>query len=67
MNVDAEYSQSKNGYKVHSDFEDKLFTSALGLSIESFLLDYETRDEQQCIDLAQISLFFINALADPAR
>ena len=65
MNVDTAYNQSKKGYAVHSYFKDRQFTGAPEQSVDTLLRDYEICAEQQCLDPAQMSLFFVNALADP--
>ena len=67
VNVDTGYNQSKKGYAVHSYFKDRQFTGAPEQSIDTLLRDYEICAEQQCLDPSQMSLFFVNALADPAR
>ena len=67
MNVDTAYNQSKKGYAVHSYFKDRQFTGAPEQSVDTLLRDYEICAEQQCLDPTQMSLFFVNALADPAR
>ena len=66
-NVDTAYHQSKKGYAVHSYFKNRQFTGAPEQSVDTLLRDYEICGQQQCLDPSQISLFFVNALADPAR
>ena len=60
-------NQSKKGYAVHSYFKDRQFTGAPEQSVDVLLRDFEICAEQQCLDTSQMSLFFVNALADPAR
>ena len=67
MNVDTAYNQSKKGYAVHSYFKDRQFTGAPEQSIDTLLRDYEICANSSALDPAQMSLFFVNALADPAR
>ena len=61
------YIQSKKGNAVDSYFKDRRFSGAPEQSVDNLIRDYEICAAQQCLDPAQMSLFFVNALADPAR
>lgn len=63
----SSFDQVKKGYSVESYFRDRKFTGASGQSIDNLIRDYEIFAVQQCLDRHQLSPFFINALADPAR
>jgi len=66
-NPDAAYSQSKKGQAVESYFRDRRFTGAPEQSVDNLIRDFEICAAQQCLNPLQMSLFFVNALADPAR
>ena len=60
------FDQGKKGHAVESYFRDRKFTGAPDQSIDNLIRDYEICAIQQCLDRHQLSLFFINDLADPA-
>ena len=64
---DASFAQSKKGLAVESYFRNKRFTGAPEQAIDNLIPDYEICAAQQCLDGRQMSLFFVNSLADPAR
>ena len=64
---DAALMQVKKGYAVESYFRDRKFTGAPEQSVDDIIRDYEICAIQQCLDESQMSLFFVNALAEPAR
>ena len=59
--------QSKKGYTFESYFKDKNFTGQLTQSIDNLIRDFHICSVQQALNTSQMSLFFVNALADPAR
>ena len=59
--------QGKKGFGVESYFRDRKFSGSPEQSIENRIRDFEICAVQQSLDQQQMSLFFINALADPAR
>ena len=65
--TDDEQSHSKKGFAVHSYFKGRQFAGHPGQSIDNLLRDYRICAAQQCLNAGQLSLFFVNALADPAR
>ena len=48
-------------------FENSKFTGAPHQAIDNLIRDFEICSHQQSLDPPQMSLFFVNALADPAR
>ena len=67
MTSDQVYGQSKKGTAVNLYFRDKKFTGTSEQAIDNLTRDFEIYAIQQGLDEAQKSLFFINALEDPAR
>ena len=59
--------QSKKGSAVEFYFKGRKFTGAPEQSINNLIRDFEICADQQSLNPAQMSLFFVNALADPAR
>lgn len=59
--------QGKKGYAVESYFKDKKFTGAPNEAVNNLIRDLHICAVQQALGPAQMSLFFINALSDPAR
>ena len=64
---DPAYIQSKKGYTIKSCFKDKKFTGSPTQSIENLIRDLHICPVQQALNPSQMSLFFVNALADPTR
>ena len=65
--VNHEISQSKKGQAVETYFKDRRFRGATEQSVNNLIRDFEICAAQQCLDERQMSLFFVNALGDPAR
>ena len=65
--TDEGYSHSKKGNAVDSYFKDRRFSGSPEQSVDNLIRDYEICAAQQCLNPSQMSLFFVNALADPAR
>ena len=61
------FYHSKKAQAVVSYFRDRLFNRSQEQSINNLIRDYEICASQQSLDSSQMSLFFINALAYPAR
>jgi len=64
---DPNYIQSKKGHAVESYFRDSKFNGSPEQSIENLISDFQICAEQQYLSAPQMSLFFVNTLADPAR
>lgn len=64
---DPNYIQSKKGHAVESYFRDSKFNGSPEQSIENLIRDFQICAEQQYLSAPQMSLFFVNTLADPAR
>ena len=64
---DDGYVHGKKGGTVDSYFKDRRFSGAPEQSVDNLIRDYEICTAQQCLEPSQMSLFFVNALADPAR
>ncbi len=67
MISESGYIQSRKAQAIESYFRDSKFSDAPEPSIDNLILDFEICSVQQCLDPHQMSLFFVNALADPAR
>ena len=65
--ADPLHVQGKKGYAVETYFKEKKFTGAPSQAVENLIRDFHTCAIQQGLDSSQMSLFFINALSDPAR
>ena len=65
--ADSAYIQSKKEYAVETYFRDLKFTGAPEQSLDNLIRDFEICATQQCFDRTQMSLFFISAVADPAK
>jgi len=59
--------KANKSYHVHSHSKGNKFSGAPEQSIELLIRDYEVVAEHQSLTNSEISLFFVNALADPAR
>ena len=59
--------QGQKGHAVESYFRDMKFTGAPVQSVKNLIRDFEICTVQQSLDHQKMSLFFVNALADPAR
>ena len=59
--------QGKKGHALESYFRDMKFTGAPEQSVNNLIRDFEICAVQQILDHQQMSLFFVNALADTAR
>ena len=64
---DPAYIQSKKGYTVESCSKDKKFTGSPTQSIDNLIGDFHICSVQQALNTSQMSLFFVNALADRAQ
>ena len=67
ISQDIGYIQSKRGSALEYYFKDRKFIGAPEQSVDNLIRDFEICSVQQSLDQAQMSLFFVNALADPAR
>ena len=61
------YIFGKKGNSVELYFKDRKFTGAPHQAIDALIRDFEICCHQQSLNPAEMSLFFVNALADPAR
>ena len=55
----------QEGYALESHFRDLKFTGAPEQSVNNLVRDFEICAQQQNLNAPQMSLFFVNALADP--
>ena len=60
------YINGKKGSAVEHYFKGKKFTGSPKQSLENLFRNFEICDVKQSLNSTQISLFFVNSLADPA-
>ena len=64
---DPAYIQTNKGCTVESYFKEKKFTGSLTQSMDNLIRDFYICSVQQALNPSRMSLFSVNALADPAR